>query len=509
MNRREFITLLGGAAAAAWPLTARAQKPAIPVIGFVNPASPQSYARPLSAFLKGLHETGYVDGHNVAIEYRWAEGHYDRLPALAADLVHRQVAVIAATATAAALAAKATNTTIPIVFETGDDPIRLGLVVSLSRPGGNITGITQTNVEVAPKRLQLLHELVPTASVMALLVNPTDGPLAETTTKEMRAAAHTLGLELQVLKPPILYVFQNEAGKSVLFVQQRIYAENGVDKHDFPWTLWNDDQWRMMEPDGDLPLFGLEQLKKDRPVFLHEGAACGQFSQKLTADDRDPEWKAARAANPWLTELRLGVHLGWPGGAPNADRVDWEPIRRLNPMQRVIVICDNDPGGVNAAADISRALRRRLQMVRFTEDFDRGFDLAEEFPLELYEGQDRKKQYIGPSFYDCLEGATWATRAYKVEDKTCYELRREFVEDWVFTVKPLLFMHRANLVRRYSMEEFNASQAAFSDVKDLAALLKKELSAKAEQPVYEPARKQGRITFQAIDGRAIQALARQ
>ena len=198
MRRRDFIKAIAGSAAA-WPLTARAQQPAMPVIGFVTIASAEGYAPQLSAFLKGLSETGYVDGRNVAIEYRWAEGRADRLPAMAADLVHRRVAVIAAASTPAALAAKAATTTIPIVFEMAGDPVRLGLVASLDRPGGNVTGITNLNIEVAPKRLQLLHEVVPTARVMALLVNPANPTVAETQSREVLSAAHTLGLELHIL----------------------------------------------------------------------------------------------------------------------------------------------------------------------------------------------------------------------------------------------------------------------------------------------------------------------
>jgi putative tryptophan/tyrosine transport system substrate-binding protein len=197
MRRRNFIALLGGAVA--WPLAARAQQSAMPVLGFVNIASAKSFARPLSAFLKGLGETGYVDGQNVVIEYRWAEGGNDRLPSFVADLIQRNVKVIAATSTPAAIVAKATTTTIPIVFTTADDPVRLGLVTSLNRPGGNVTGATQATVEVAPKQLQLLHELIPTARVLALLVNPASPTLADSSTRALQAAAGALGLDLHVL----------------------------------------------------------------------------------------------------------------------------------------------------------------------------------------------------------------------------------------------------------------------------------------------------------------------
>jgi putative ABC transport system substrate-binding protein len=196
MRRRTFISLVGGAAAL--PFAARAQRPAMPVIGFINSSTPDGYARQIAAFHQGLKEFGYLEGQNVAVEYRWAEGQYDRVPAIAFELVGRGVDVIVAN-TPGVLAIKAAITTIPIVFTTGGDPLQLGLVTSLSRPGGNVTGLTILSAELLPKRLEMARDLVPTASVMPVLVNPTN-PQAEGHLTGLRAAARTLALELYILQ---------------------------------------------------------------------------------------------------------------------------------------------------------------------------------------------------------------------------------------------------------------------------------------------------------------------
>jgi putative ABC transport system substrate-binding protein len=219
IGRREFATLLAGAAA--WPIAARAQQRALPVIGHLSGQSPNDYAAFLAAFRQGLNDTGYVEHGNVGIEYRWAEGQYGRLPALAAELVRLQVSVIAATGNvAAALAAKAATTTIPIVFLTGGDPVALGLVASFNRPGGNVTGVSFLVSELAQKRLELLHELVPTATAIGFLVNP-NGPASQSETNDVRAAARVLGLHLYV---------ENASSERDIdsafasFVQQRVNA---------------------------------------------------------------------------------------------------------------------------------------------------------------------------------------------------------------------------------------------------------------------------------------------
>jgi putative ABC transport system substrate-binding protein len=199
MRRRDVLKLMGGSALS-WPFAARAQQTATPVIGFLSSASRDQDAGRLRAFRQGLNETGYVEGRNVTIEYRWAEEQLDRLPALAADLVSRKVAVIATAGQVfGALAAKAATTTIPIVFATGFDPVELGLVASLNRPGGNVTGTTSLSAEIEPKRLELLHAVVPTATTISALVNPTESRKAEILSRDLSAAARTLGLKLQIL----------------------------------------------------------------------------------------------------------------------------------------------------------------------------------------------------------------------------------------------------------------------------------------------------------------------
>jgi putative ABC transport system substrate-binding protein len=275
MKRRQFITLLGGAAA--WPVAASAQQPVLPVIGFLNPTSPDASAERLRAFRQGLKENGYAEGENVAIEYRWAEGQFDRLPVLAAELVSRRIAVIAAIGNAAATAATTTaTTTLPIVFLATEDPVKLGLVASLARPSGNATGINFYSGELTAKRLELLRELVPAATRVAVLVNPANAMTTETTLRDIAAPARAMGLQIQICnastsreidaafatflreRPDALFVSPDP-----LFTSRRVQLVNTAARHAIPATFSH----REFAEVGGLMSYGPNQTDRQFGVY--------------------------------------------------------------------------------------------------------------------------------------------------------------------------------------------------------------------------------------------------
>ena len=279
MKRRAFITLLGGAAAT-WPLAAWAQQTAMPVIGFLHPASPDTFPGRLSAFHQGLKESGFIEGENVAVVYRWAEGQNDRLPELATDLVRRQVSVIAAFGPAAAFAAKAATAMIPIVLIVSDDPVRLGLVASLARPGGNLTGVNFVSAELVAKRLELLRELVPGAARVAVIVNPADATYTETMLRDVGPAARAIGWQIQVLeadtsraidaafatfvreRPDALFV-----GSSPFFTSRRVQLVQLAARHAVPAIY----PGRQYAEHGGLMSYGANLTDAWRQVGLYTG----------------------------------------------------------------------------------------------------------------------------------------------------------------------------------------------------------------------------------------------
>jgi putative ABC transport system substrate-binding protein len=278
MRRRAFITLLGGSAAAC-PLAARAQQPAMPVIGFLDSQSRTFTDFVLPAFRQGLKDNGYVEGENVAIEYRWAENQIDQLPTLAADLVRRPVALIVAVGPPATLAAKAATTTIPIVFGVGDDPVKIGLVTSLARPGGNLTGINFFSSELAAKRIELLHEMVPAAARVGVLGDPTF-PLTESSVRDAETAARTMGLQVKVLsastsreinaafanfvreRPDVLYV-----GPSPFFISRRVQLTQLAARHAVPAIY----SVRQYTEAGGLISYGTSQTDAFRQMGVYTG----------------------------------------------------------------------------------------------------------------------------------------------------------------------------------------------------------------------------------------------
>jgi putative ABC transport system substrate-binding protein len=315
-KRREFIALLGGGGLllAAKVKRARGQQPAMPVIGVLSAEWPDHFTDRLRAFHGGLRETGYVDGRNLAIEYRWAEGRNDRLPALAAELVDRQVSVIVtAGSTPAALAARAATTTIPIVFYLGANPVEAGLVTSLSRPGGNLTGVVTLHVEVAPKRLELLQELIPTARIIAALINPTTPVLAETLTRELQTAAHTLGVQLHILHASSERDFDTVfaslvqlraeglvIGTDALFNSRSEQLAALTIRHAVPAIY----QFREFVSAGGLMSYGTTVVDTYRPLGVYTGRILKRFrtSQRCSLQTRIEQERRAGVVHQLLNE---------------------------------------------------------------------------------------------------------------------------------------------------------------------------------------------------------------
>ncbi len=327
MLRRDLIALLGGTAAAwsgAWPLAARAQQSAAPIVGVLAAGSPSGFwAEMFTAFGEGLGQVGYSEGRNMAIEARWAENHYDRLPALAADLIRHRPAVIGAFATPAAKAAKAATTTIPVVFGTIADPVQIGLVASLNHPGGNMTGVTLLSVEVGPKLLELLHEAVPAAAVMALLVNPTN-PNASTQAKTVQAAAQGFGLQLHVLnavspsdldlafaKLHELQVAALVIGQDVLFGTEQGQLAKLSLRYKIPAIM----SQREFVPAGGLMSYGANQ----REVFRQVGVYAG----RILKGERPSDLPVLQATKLDLTiNLRTAKAFGLTVPLPLLGRAD-------------------------------------------------------------------------------------------------------------------------------------------------------------------------------------------
>ena len=288
------------------------------------------------------------------------------------------------------------------------------------------------------------------------------------------------------------FLFFDKTGEQVPFVQQRKYSENG-EKFDLPWSFWNDGEWRVMEPEGPLPLYGLEQLKDAHTIFLHEGAKTARDVQAVVNE--------GGAAHPWAEALSSATHLGWPGGVHRARDVDWSPIKKLPAHRRVVLICDNDQGGIDAATTISKLLQRPLMVVLFDDRFPPTFDLADKWPTpEKQKEWWKGDKYVGPSFDDCLFPATWATKIGNSSGKGRPPIlvRGEFASEWLWVADPALFVHEKQTNRLLSEAAFNRSVRPFSDTEDTARLLTRHLSSKCDGVAYDPGQRPGLINRGAL-----------